>query len=159
MLYRTININNGEHGFRAVFSFCFFLVFLISFTGIKAITAPGDSTKQKYDINDPRNPDCPCHKYQKLAEDEYNKLQKKEKKKPAGVANDTEKKKDEDKGEVAKREAPEKSNADKKERDDEISMNKKHHGKRFYKAKCAWSKKFSKRFHSKRDPSSCYHWT
>jgi hypothetical protein len=25
----------------------------------------------KFDINDPRNPDCPCHKRQKLAEDEY----------------------------------------------------------------------------------------
>jgi hypothetical protein len=24
-----------------------------------------------YDINDPRNPDCPCHKLQKLADDEY----------------------------------------------------------------------------------------
>ena len=32
---------------------------------------PNDSTKQKYDLNDPRNPDCPCHKFQKLAEDEY----------------------------------------------------------------------------------------
>jgi len=28
---------------------------------------------QQYDLNDPRNPDCPCHKYQKLADDEYNK--------------------------------------------------------------------------------------
>lgn len=25
----------------------------------------------KYDLNDPRNPDCPCHKAQKLADDEY----------------------------------------------------------------------------------------
>jgi hypothetical protein len=27
-----------------------------------------------YPINDPRNPNCPCHKYQKLAEEEYKKL-------------------------------------------------------------------------------------
>lgn len=27
-----------------------------------------------YDINDPRNPNCPCHKYQKLADEEYAKL-------------------------------------------------------------------------------------
>jgi len=27
-----------------------------------------------FDINDPRNPHCPCHKYQKLADDEYKKL-------------------------------------------------------------------------------------
>jgi len=36
-----------------------------------------DSTKQQYALNDPRNPDCPCHKYQKLAEEEYNELLKK----------------------------------------------------------------------------------
>lgn len=29
---------------------------------------------QQYDLNDPRNPDCPCHKLQKLADDEYNKI-------------------------------------------------------------------------------------
>lgn len=26
---------------------------------------------QQYDINDPRNPNCPCHKYQKMADDAY----------------------------------------------------------------------------------------
>jgi hypothetical protein len=39
---------------------------------------PSDSLKRLYDINDPRNHDCPCHKYQKLAEKEYEKLLKKE---------------------------------------------------------------------------------
>lgn len=29
----------------------------------------------KYDLNDPRNPDCPCHKAQKLADDEYRRSQ------------------------------------------------------------------------------------
>lgn len=34
------------------------------------------STKSQttFDINDPRNPHCPCHKYQKLADEEYAKL-------------------------------------------------------------------------------------
>lgn len=27
-----------------------------------------------FDINDPRNPHCPCHKYQKLADEEYKKM-------------------------------------------------------------------------------------
>lgn len=27
-----------------------------------------------FDISDPRNPHCPCHKYQKLADEEYVKL-------------------------------------------------------------------------------------
>ncbi len=35
--------------------------------------------KQVFDLNDPRNPDCPCHKYQKMANEEYEKLQKKNK--------------------------------------------------------------------------------
>ncbi len=30
---------------------------------------------QEYDINDPRNPNCPCHKLQKLADDEYQRIQ------------------------------------------------------------------------------------
>jgi hypothetical protein len=30
----------------------------------------------QYDINDPRNPHCPCHKYQKIADEEFAKLQR-----------------------------------------------------------------------------------
>lgn len=30
-----------------------------------------DTNIVKYDLNDPRNPDCPCHKAQQIAEDEY----------------------------------------------------------------------------------------
>ncbi|MDZ4665647.1 MAG: hypothetical protein SGJ15_12270 [Bacteroidota bacterium] len=30
--------------------------------------------QSNYPINDPRNPNCPCHKYQKLADDEFKKL-------------------------------------------------------------------------------------
>jgi hypothetical protein len=33
-----------------------------------------DSLSVKFPINDPRNPNCPCHTYQKLADDEFNKL-------------------------------------------------------------------------------------
>ncbi len=33
-----------------------------------------DSTKGKYPITDPRNPNCPCHKYQAEADKEYAKL-------------------------------------------------------------------------------------
>ena len=52
-----------------------FLLFFISPVFIAAKTMHvTDSTKQKnieYDINDPRNPNCPCHKYQQQAEKEY----------------------------------------------------------------------------------------
>lgn len=39
---------------------------------------PGND-KQVFDLNDPRNPDCPCHKYQKMADEEFEQLQKKNK--------------------------------------------------------------------------------
>ncbi len=33
------------------------------------------TNNQQYELNDPRNPDCPCHKLQKQAEDEYKQMQ------------------------------------------------------------------------------------
>ena len=30
-----------------------------------------DLNAQEYDINDPRNPNCPCHKMQQLADEEF----------------------------------------------------------------------------------------
>ena len=50
------------------------VIILIFFSCTNSIHASTDTTKTKktqYDINDPRNPDCPCHKYQKLADEEY----------------------------------------------------------------------------------------
>ncbi len=49
---------------KSVVLFSFFLFF----SSLKSQTS--------FDINDPRNPQCPCHKYQKLADDEYKKLQR-----------------------------------------------------------------------------------
>lgn len=53
---------------KRVFLFLFFLFFAVV---SNASVIPKDSLKSKYDINDPRNPNCPCHKYQKQADDEY----------------------------------------------------------------------------------------
>lgn len=50
----------------------FFLFTQISF-------AQPDNDKQVFDLNDPRNPDCPCHKYQKMADDEFEQINKKKK--------------------------------------------------------------------------------
>jgi hypothetical protein len=38
---------------------------------INALAFNNDSLKNKYELNDPRNPNCPCHKYQKLADEEF----------------------------------------------------------------------------------------
>jgi len=47
----------------------FFFLFQISF-------AQSNDNKQVYDLNDPHNPNCPCHKVQKMADDEFKKLPK-----------------------------------------------------------------------------------
>ncbi|MFL5752328.1 MAG: hypothetical protein ACJ76F_02890 [Bacteroidia bacterium] len=115
-----------------------------------------DTTKKSFPLNDPRNPDCPCHKYQKIADDEYREMQKKEKKE--------EQKREPIKEETARKETAHPTgsagpdNAEKRKRSENINSKKQQHGKRFYKAKSAWSKKFSKGFRSKKDPSSCFHW-
>jgi hypothetical protein len=44
------------------------------FASYASFATGGDTTKVKYDINDPRNPDCPCHKYQQLADEEYQRM-------------------------------------------------------------------------------------
>ena len=49
----------------------FLLSFLLVVFFIQATVINKDSLKSKYDINDPRNPNCQCHKYQKQAEEEY----------------------------------------------------------------------------------------
>jgi len=47
------------------------LVFFLGIKILNASVAKGDSLKSKYELNDPRNPNCPCHKYQKLADEEF----------------------------------------------------------------------------------------
>src|SRR5438270_5343267 len=65
-------------------TFCLKLVFALGIFFLNeaafANSDPGDSLKGKYDINDPRNPDCPCHKYQRQADEEYRQLLKEENK-------------------------------------------------------------------------------
>jgi hypothetical protein len=52
------------------------ILFLLATGGrVFCLPLPGkDSLKTKFDLNDPRNPDCPCHKYQKQADKEYEAL-------------------------------------------------------------------------------------
>ncbi len=47
--------------------FCL-LMFVVSFSFLKA------QDTIDYGLNDPRNPRCPCHKFQKIADDEFKKL-------------------------------------------------------------------------------------
>ena len=66
--------DDGRKSFRTVivlFLLCSSISFASNFT-------PADSLKNKYDVNDPRNPHCPCHQYQKMADEEYARSQRKE---------------------------------------------------------------------------------
>ncbi|MDP2385068.1 MAG: hypothetical protein Q8M29_01735 [Bacteroidota bacterium] len=51
----------------------FVYILALSCISLFSYASGEDSTKTKYDINDPRNPNCPCHKYQKIADEEYQK--------------------------------------------------------------------------------------
>lgn len=51
-----------------------FILLCFQFSFVNAIDLKEDSLSAKYPINDPRNPNCECLKYQKLADDEFNKL-------------------------------------------------------------------------------------
>lgn len=57
---------------RRLLGLLFFLFTQISF-------AQTGNDKPVFDLNDPRNPDCPCHKYQKMADDEFEQINKKKK--------------------------------------------------------------------------------
>ena len=54
---------------------------------LNALTFNNDSLKNKYELNDPRNPNCPCHKYQKLADEEFEKLLRQPNSNANGIAN------------------------------------------------------------------------
>jgi hypothetical protein len=47
----------------------FFVLLCCNFCFANAFVLKDDSLK--FDITDPRNPKCPCHKFQKLADEEY----------------------------------------------------------------------------------------
>lgn len=51
---------------------------LLFLSGAQLLSAAGgggrDTSKSKYPITDPRNPNCPCHQYQAQADREYAKL-------------------------------------------------------------------------------------
>jgi len=52
----------------------FFILLCFQFSFANASVLKEDSLSTKFPLNDPRNPNCPCHKYQKLADDEFKKL-------------------------------------------------------------------------------------
>ncbi|CAG0996326.1 MAG: hypothetical protein HND27_09610 [Bacteroidetes bacterium] len=56
---------------KTVFSILFLIGF--SYSSFSQIQNK-QLNEREYDINDPRNPNCPCHKLQKQAEDEYKQI-------------------------------------------------------------------------------------
>jgi hypothetical protein len=47
----------------------YWCLFVYLLAGLHEMRA--QNVQQAYELNDPRNPDCPCHKLQKQAEEEY----------------------------------------------------------------------------------------
>jgi hypothetical protein len=61
---------------KIVSSFVFFFLLVSLNNTVAAASTSKDSLKTKYGINDPKNPRCPCHYYQRLAQKEFDKLEK-----------------------------------------------------------------------------------
>lgn len=58
-----------------IFASTLIFLFLISTILVAAPnTISNDSLKKKYPLEDPRNPNCPCHSFQKEAEIEFRKM-------------------------------------------------------------------------------------
>ena len=88
---KTVSENKSKHSGINLF-LCLLLLFIFTFCLPKTSSACTiayypDSTKTKYELNDPRNPDCPCHAAQKQAEEEYKKLQQQQSQDGTNVVN------------------------------------------------------------------------
>ena len=75
IIQRSYSQTKRCNGFSvASFVVIVFLSFLITFP---LTVRSEDSLKNKYGTDDPRNPNCPCHRYQKQAEKEFKNKNKK----------------------------------------------------------------------------------
>ena len=66
---------SGEGSVKAAPLLLLLILISICVKGFSFTSHGKDTTKNKYDLNDPRNPNCPCHKHQQQAENEYRQLQ------------------------------------------------------------------------------------
>ncbi len=124
------------------------LVFLFFLFGVQIMIA-GDGDKPKkaqYDLNDPRNPDCPCHKYQKLADEEFMRLLKKDK----GVSLSTE--------QVVNTGSGGGGNISKRHHSGYQKITKRWQNKKWHFFNKGRSGKKGRKHHFGRDISSCFHW-
>lgn len=64
---------------KFITKFLKFTILILSFLPLASFSELGDSTKL-FPLNDPRNPNCPCHQHQKLADEEYKRLLKEQQK-------------------------------------------------------------------------------
>lgn len=125
---------------------------------------------EKYELNDPRNPDCPCHKYQKSAEEEYKQLLAK-KENNAGIAHAsvTEKNtgrsvggigqdKEESAASIKNNSSAGSTNSQGKKHTSRTKRKHKKKGKSFYRWRKIADVKHWNLWKELTDPSSCYHW-
>lgn len=59
-------------------TFKILVVLLFACSGVLAQPSDTIVDPTSFPLSDPRNPNCPCHKLQQLADEEYNKIQKKD---------------------------------------------------------------------------------
>lgn len=107
------------------------------------INTPGDSSKIKYDINDPRNPLCPCHEYQKKADEEFAQLQKRQAQKDNFLVSNN---------------SFSGNNNLKCHRSFLFTHKKRAGGKKFYKMKAVFTKEYWRKIRATTDVADCFRW-
>jgi hypothetical protein len=77
--FKTMSELNSKKNYLIIILFSCFFLFSFSSLAQNLINILNDINNlnnliQEYDINDPRNPNCPCHKQQQKADQEYSQL-------------------------------------------------------------------------------------
>lgn len=142
---RLLRFSCNGVAFIFCFVFCGIMPLLADSDSVEKYHVPrGDSSKSKYDINDPRNPHCPCHKYQNQANEEYNKLQQ--------LVNNVS-------GNYTEENVYYRSGEGRRRHSSFVKWKKRYCTGKLNKMKSVWSKSYWKRFKSSVHTANCFNWS
>jgi hypothetical protein len=139
-----------------IMALCIFVSLRAESRSIGVMNVPADTSKNKYDINDPRNPNCPCHKYQNIANQEYSNLQMQQ----GNYLVNNNRNNNESDEEVAEYDNSSYSyhHVFSRRHHDLLKESKRYLNKKFYKMKGKWRKKYFKRNRSSVLIVACFNW-
>jgi len=134
-----------------------FIKYLFLLVGLFQFNLYYSQNQEKYDINDPRNPNCPCHKYQKIADEEYKTLLASVNKNKQSVIV-TNNKSEKEASEKTNNSLTEKDKIKKENRAKLLFHKKRKKGKKHSRFQCVFTGKHWNFLKRKRSTDSCFNW-